>query len=54
MVLDRIRELLGDRRGEIAAELAAELGIVRHIRLQKLVVERELGIASRAPPARGA
>ena len=33
-----------DRPGKIAAQLAAEIGIVRHVRLQQFVVERELGV----------
>ena len=44
MLLERVGKSLGDGFGKIAAELAAQIRIVRHARLHELVVERELGI----------
>ena len=44
VMLERVGESLRHRLREIAAELAAEIGIVRHRRLQQLAVERELGV----------
>ncbi len=64
VLLERVGEALGDRGRKIAQQLAPEIGIVRHRRVEQLGVERELGIGEqhrelrpgqrlRAPPALG-
>ena len=44
VLLERVGELFDDRAGEIALQLAPEIGIVGNVGLQQLVLERELGI----------
>ena len=44
VLLERIREPLGNLRREIAQQLARQIGIVRHGRVEQLGVERELGV----------
>ena len=44
MLRQRVGILLGDRLGEVAAELATEIGIIRHVRFEQLVAEGKLGI----------
>ena len=44
VLLQRVGEFLRDQLREIAAELAAEIGIVRHVGIEQIGVERELGV----------
>jgi hypothetical protein len=39
-------ERLAQRLREVALELAPEIGIVRHVGVEQLVVERDLGAAA--------
>ena len=44
MMLERVRKFFRNDVGEIAAELAAEIRIVGHVRFEQPVIERELGV----------